>query len=76
MESGNWVLLQNCHLASSYMPILERILENLPENLHNEFRIWLTTAPSSVFPSTILMKGVKMTYEPPRGIKSNLLRVF
>ena len=76
MESGNWILLQNCHLASSYMPTLDRILENLKDNLHNDFRIWLTTAPSAVFPITILMKGVKMTYEPPRDIKSNLLRVF
>ena len=58
------------------MPILERILENLPDNLNSDFRIWLTTAPSAVFPSTILMKGVKMTYEPPRGIKNNLIRVF
>ena len=32
--------------------------------------------PSNVFPVTILMKGVKMTYEPPRGLKNNLLRSF
>ena len=51
-------------------------MENLPDMVHFEFRIWLTTAPSPVFPSSILMRGVKMTYEPPRGIKSNLLRVF
>ena len=58
------------------MPILERILENPSDNWHNEFRIWLTTAPSQVFPTNILMKGIKMTYEPPRGIKSNLMRLF
>lgn len=32
--------------------------------------------PSTVFPVTILMKGIKMTYEPPRGLKNNLLRSF
>jgi len=46
MENGTWVLLQNCHLSKSFMPTLERLLENPSENWHNEFRIWLTTAPS------------------------------
>jgi len=32
--------------------------------------------PSNVFPVTILMKGIKMTYEPPRGLKNNLIRSF
>jgi len=32
--------------------------------------------PSNIFPVTILMKGIKMTYEPPRGLKNNLLRTF
>ena len=27
--------------------------------------------PSNIFPVTILMKGIKMTYEPPRGLKNN-----
>ena len=32
--------------------------------------------PSNVFPVTILMRGIKMTYEPPRGMKNNLMRSF
>lgn len=27
MERGTWVLLQNCHLAVSWMPVLERLVE-------------------------------------------------
>lgn len=75
MNEGKWVLLQNCHLAPSFMPDLERILENA-DNVHKDFRIWLTSMPSNVFPVTILMKGIKMTYEPPRGLKNNLLRTI
>lgn len=57
------------------MPDLERILDNAT-NVHVDFRIWLTSMPSDVFPSTVLMKGIKMTFEPPRGLKNNLLRSF
>lgn len=73
---GKWILLQNCHLAPSFMPDLDRILENMPQDCNANFRIWLTSMPSNVFPPTILMKGLKMTFEPPRGIKNNLLRSF
>jgi dynein heavy chain len=32
--------------------------------------------PSNLFPNNILLKGIKMTYEPPRGIRSNLIRAY
>jgi len=44
--------------------------------VNTDFRIWLTSMPSNVFPVTLLMKGIKMTYEPPRGLKNNMLRNF
>lgn len=32
--------------------------------------------PSAVFPVFILQNGAKMTMEPPRGIKANLLKAY
>lgn len=29
MERGQWVFFQNCHLAPSWMPSLERLIENI-----------------------------------------------
>ena len=77
MERGLWVFFQNCHLAPSWMPSLERLVEHIdPEHVHKDFRLWLTSMPSPKFPVMILQNGSKMTVEPPRGIKANLLKSY
>ena len=75
-QSGGWVLLMNCHLATSFMPRLEYIVENLDETNHRDFRLWLTSMPSPSFPVSTLQNSVKMTLEPPSGLKQNCLSTY
>ena len=44
--------------------------------MNPEYRLWLTSNPSASFPVPVLQSGIKLTNEPPRGIKAGLFRTF
>uniref|UniRef100_H3A7W8 Dynein axonemal heavy chain 2 n=1 Tax=Latimeria chalumnae TaxID=7897 RepID=H3A7W8_LATCH len=76
-QAGNWVFLANCHLSLSWMPQLDKLVEQLQvEEPHPDFRIWLSSSPHPEFPISILQAGIKMTTEPPKGLKANMKRLY
>ncbi|XP_006899240.1 PREDICTED: dynein heavy chain 2, axonemal [Elephantulus edwardii] len=74
---GHWVFLANCHLSLSWMPNLDKLVEQLQvEDPHSSFRLWLSSSPHPDFPISILQASIKMTTEPPKGIKANMTRLY
>jgi dynein heavy chain len=77
IKFGHWVFLANCHLSISWMPSLDKLVENIAlDQPHPKFRLWLSSSPHPQFPISILQCGLKMTTEPPKGIKANMGRLL
>ncbi|EGF78014.1 hypothetical protein BATDEDRAFT_91203 [Batrachochytrium dendrobatidis JAM81] len=77
LRDGGWVFLANCHFSISWIATLDKIIESIPsENPHPDFRLWLSSSPHPDFPISILQCSLKMTTEPPKGLKANLTRLF
>ena len=74
VRSGKWVLLKNVHLAPSWLITLEKKLHSI--QAHAGFRLFLTCEINPKIPVNLLRAGRIFTYEPPPGIRANLVRTF
>lgn len=76
-RNGHWVILNNVHLMPKWLVELEKKLdEYATEGSHSKFRIFLTSDPSKSIPIGILSRCIKLTNEPPAGLKANLKRAW
>ncbi|XP_046384032.1 dynein axonemal heavy chain 12-like [Ischnura elegans] len=75
---GQWVCLENIHLAGPWMSNLENIVNSLSGAtvLEAGFRLWMTSYPMKNFPQSIARKSIKVVKEAPSGLKWSLLRSF
>ncbi|CAB0033630.1 unnamed protein product [Trichogramma brassicae] len=74
VKTGRWVLLKNVHLAPQWLVQLEKKLHSLQP--HQNFRLFLTMEINSKVPVNLLRAGRIFVFEPPPGIRANLLRTF
>jgi dynein heavy chain, axonemal len=68
-------LLQNTHLGLKFLLELELQILSL-EEVHPEFRVWITSEPHPKFPIGLLQMSIKITNEAPVGLKAGLKRTY
>jgi dynein heavy chain len=69
-KEGHWVMLQNIHLMPRFLIELEKKLDVYAvEGSHPTFRLFLSSDPSTEIPIGLLERSIKLTNEPPQGLK-------
>ena len=76
-KEGHWVMLQNVHLMPKFLLDLEKKLDEFAaEGSDPGFRLFLSSDPANSIPIGLLEKSIKLTNEPPQGVKQNMIRAF
>ena len=75
-RNGSWVILNNIHLMPRWLLELEKKLDSFGDASHQNFRLFLSSDPSKGIPIGVLNRCIKLTNEPPGGLKANLKRAF
>lgn len=79
---GGWIILQNVHLMQSWLPTLERQLEEVAtEGAHENFRCFISAEPPPLpdmlnIPESLMQSCIKVANEAPSDIQSNLRRAW
>ena len=76
-KDGHWVMLQNIHLMPRFLIELEKRLDHFAvEGSNPSFRLFVSSDPSNQIPIGLLERCIKLTNEPPEGLKQNMKRAF
>jgi len=80
-KNGGWVFLDNIHLMSKWLPVLNRQLEVCAEEAHKDFRCFVSAEPhpdphKKYIPQNILENSIKIINMPPTTLKANMKRAF
>merc|ERR1711968_134715 len=76
-RQGHWVILNNVHLMPKFLVELEKRLDSYAqEGSDTKFRLFMSSDPAKNIPIGILARSIKLTNEPPTGLKANLKRAF
>jgi dynein heavy chain len=73
-KMGHWVVLNNVHLMPKWLKVVEKKLDDFalaPGNAR--FRIFLSSDPSNSIPIGLVERCIKLTNDPPSGLKANLI---
>lgn len=76
VNAVTWVLVQNCHFGLNYMNMILEMLSGKAYAVKEEFRLFLTTEPTNKFPLGMLHYAIKVTNDPPKGLKDGMLRTL
>lgn len=73
-KAGTWVLLQNAHLAPTWIADVPSRLATWQSDPHS--RIWMTCELTPSVPTALMDAAQVVMYEPPAGLKAGLLTAW
>ncbi|BET02170.1 Dynein, axonemal heavy chain [Nesidiocoris tenuis] len=74
---GHWIILQNIHLVTRWLPSLDKKMEAAQQKPHPDYRLFISSEPAPspeyhAIPQGVLESSIKITNEPPTGMQANI----